>query len=248
MGAASTEAATSETAAAPPVSPTGIVVIDSIEGEEEVSSMAEMDLSLAMIILVIITVGKTSKVIRTEGWGGLIHHHILAENIPTIDMTGEMEEGGGVEEGRGALLPERMTIVGMGRVFMAVTDGTTPPVEGMGENEISTNAMLGNHCHPHHIYHSEEVEGHEETYLTGRRIKVVQSLAGATLVRFHDLVATLPRQTGQGRAPPLDHHVTKVPLDQSHVATPLHHLVVLRIESVVAAAALFITVMTKNEG
>lgn len=194
--------------------------------------MAEMGLSLAMIILLIITVETTSEVICTEGWGGLIHHLILAEIITMIDVAGEMEEGDGVEEGRGALPLDRMTIVGMGRVSVAVVAGT-PLVEGM------------NGRHHHNLYHSGEVEDHEEKYLTGRRIKVIQSPAGATLVRFRDLVATLPSQTGQGRAPPLEHHTAEALLDQSHVAIPVHHLVVLQIES---AIALFITVMTKNEG
>lgn len=239
------------TAPAPPVIPTGIVN-GMINGEakviqEKVMGMAKTDLFPAMmIIFVIITVETiiTIEAIRTEGGG--LHHLILGEIITMTDEAGEMEEENGVEDGRGALLLERMTIVGMERVFVAVVAGT-PLVERMSENEISTDAML---VHHRHLYHNGEVEVHEEKFLKGRKIGVTPSRAGASLVRYRDLVATPPSQTGRDHAhevTPLDHHTAElVPLDRYQGAIPVHRLNLLLIVSM--AVALAITVMTKNEG
>ena len=165
-GETSIEATTSAMAPAPPVRPIGIIVIDLINGEatvipEKMMGMAkETDLFLGMmIILVILTVetNTTTEAIRTEG--GELHHLILGEIITMTDEAGEMEEEDGVEDGRWALLLERMTIVGMERVLVAMIVAGTPLVEGMSENEISTDVML---VHHRHLCHKEEVEGHEE--------------------------------------------------------------------------------------
>lgn len=207
-----------------------------------------MDLFLAMmIILVIITVetNTTTEAMRTEGGG--LHHLILGEIITMTDEAGEMEEEDCVEDGRGALLLERMTIVGMDRVLVAVIVAGTPLVEGMSENEISTDVTL---VHHRHLCRNGEVEGHEEKFPTGRKIEVTPSRARATLVRNRDLVATPPSQTGRDHAhevTPLDRRTAEaVLLGRCQGANPVHHLDPLLIESV--AVALAITAMTKNEG